>query len=222
MVRRALGQQLEAAEDPGIAADLGQRQPGHQQPAQHQQRHLHDIGQRDCLEPAVELVEQGEGSQQVQRGVLVDAGDLGHRDRTQPDDRGQVDEDVQRQPEHRHQRADGRAVTLLEELRHRVDAVVQEDRQEPFADDQQGQRGHPFVRGDRQADRVARAGHADDLFGRDVGGDQRGADRPPRQRLRRQEIIVAVLLVPRFLARDPLRQDEDRDRVDADDRQVDG
>ena len=102
---------------------------------------------------------------------------------------------------------------MLEELRHRVDAVAEEDRQEIFADDQQGQRRHPFVGGDGEADRIARARHADDLLGRDIGRDQRGADRPPGQILRRQEIIRRVLGLAAFLARNPLGEAEDEDRV---------
>ena len=56
----ALGELGEAADDAGVAADLAQRDPGHHQPAEHEQRHLDDIGQRDRLQPAVELIEQGE------------------------------------------------------------------------------------------------------------------------------------------------------------------
>ncbi len=214
MFRVLVPQLLETTGDAGVAAHRVERQRGHQQATEDQQRNLHDIGQRHRLEAAIQLVEQREHADQHQRQHLVHAGDLGHRDRAQPQDRGQVDENVQAQPEHRHQRTDPVAVPLLQELRHRVDAVAQEDRQEVLAHDQQGKRSHPFVGGDGQADRVAGAGHADDLFGRNVGGNQRRADRPPRQRAPGQEIVFGTLAVPGLLTRDPLRQHEDAGQVD--------
>ena len=205
--------QLGEAAGDAAAADVAQGDPGDQQAAHHQQRDLDDVGQRHRLQAAVQLVGQREQAEQGERQHLVHAGDLVHRDRSQPQDRGQVHEYVQAQPEHRHQRADPRAVPFLQELRHGVDAVAQEDRQEELADDQQGRRRHPLVRRDRQADGIAGAGHADDLLGRDVGRDQRGADRPPRQRAAGEEVVGGRLLVPGLLARHPLRQGEDARQV---------
>ena len=222
MVRDTRRQHVPPGDHAVPAAQLPQRQPRDDEAAQHQQRHLHDIGQRHRLQPAPDLVQQRERAQRHQRDVLVDPRHLGDRDRAEPDDRGEVHEHVQRQPEQRHQRADARAVPLLQELRHRVDPVAQEDRQEELADDQQRQRRHPFVRRDRQPDRIAGARHADDLFGGDVGCDQRRADRPPGQVLRRQEIIGGVLGAgPRLVARDILREAEDRDAVRDDDGDID-
>src|SRR5690554_2910471 len=197
----------------GGDADALEHDPGQQQPAQHQQHHLHHVGERHRAEPAMDLVGKRERGQAQQRPGLVHAGDVGDRQRAQPQDRGQVHEHVQADPEDRHHRADAAAVALLEELRHREDAVAQEHRQEPLAHDQQGGGRHPFVGRDRQADRVARPGHADDLLGRDVGRDQRGADRPPRQRLAGQEVVLGVAVVPRLRARDPLREEEDAGEV---------
>ena len=68
-------QRLEARDHAGAVADLVQRQPRDQQAAQHQQRDLHDVGERDRLEPAVQLVQQREHAEQRQRQALVHAGD---------------------------------------------------------------------------------------------------------------------------------------------------
>ncbi len=95
-------QPAEAGEDALVAADLVEREVGHDQAAEHEQGHLHDVGQRDRLQPAVELVEQGEAAEREQGDVLVHAGDLVHRDRAEPDDRGQVHEDVESEPEDGH------------------------------------------------------------------------------------------------------------------------
>ena len=219
MVGNAAGQLRPTRAD--IAADPGQRQIGDHQPAEHQQRDLHDISQRHRLQPALDLVGEREHAEQDECQRLVDARDLDHRDRAQPDDAGEVHEHVQRQPEYRHQRADARAVPPLQELRHGVDLVGEEDRQEKLADDQQRQRRHPLVRRDGETDRIARPRHADDLFGRDIGRDQRCADRPPGQVLGGEEIIGGVLGVASLFAADPLRQREDADGVEHHHRDID-
>ena len=221
MVRRLVDQLREARREAGAGADPVERQIGDDEPAEHEQGDLDDIGQRHRLQAAAQLVEQGEGAEHDERQILVDPRHLVDRDRAQPDDRGEVHEHVEREPEHRHQHRQRPPVTPREELRHRVDFVLQEDRQEELADDQQGRRRHPFVGGDGEPDRIARARHADDLLGRDVGGDERGADRPPGQVLRRQEIVRRVLLVPLLLAADILGEEEDRDRVGDDDDDID-
>ncbi len=53
MLRMLRPQLLEAGDDARAFADVAQGQAGDQQPAQHQQRHLHDVGQRHGLQPAV-------------------------------------------------------------------------------------------------------------------------------------------------------------------------
>src|SRR3546814_19127679 len=106
------------------------------------------------LEPAAKLIDQREGAEAEQGDVLVDASHLGYRDRAQPEDRREVDEDIERQPEHRHHGADRRPEPLFQELRHGVDFIFQEDRQEQFADDKQRQRRHPLIESDRKPDRT--------------------------------------------------------------------
>jgi hypothetical protein len=44
---------------------------------------------------------------------------------------------------------------------------------------------------------IAQARHADELLRRDVGGNQRAADDPPRQVSPGEEIVVRLLLAPR-------------------------
>jgi hypothetical protein len=203
-------------------ADLVQRQEDDDQAAGDQQGHLDDVGQGHGLQAAPQLIGQGEDADDHQGGHLVDAGHRVDGDRAQPQDRGQVHEDVEDQPEHRHHVADAGSVPLLQELRHGADVVLQEDRQEELADDQQGQGRHPLIGGDGQAQGIARAAHADDLLGRDVGGDQRGADRPPGQGLAGQEVVGRVLLLAALVAGNPLGQAEDGDGVDRQDDEIDG
>src|SRR5690606_26371142 len=64
------------------------------------------------------------------------------------------------------------------------------------------------------------AGHAVALHGRDVGREQRGADRPPRQHAAGEEIVLGVLAVAGFLPRHPLGEDEDPGQVGQHDHDV--
>ena len=192
VIRRARHQGGKTRNDAMALADPPERQHGNDQPAQHQQGDLHDIGQRHGLQSAPQLVGQREDTQPGQRQILIDAGHLRHRDRSQPQDRGEVDRNIKHQPEHGHHRAQARTEAGLEKLRHGRDAVLEKHRQKQEADDQQRGRGHPFVGGNGQADRIARPGHPHDLLGRDVGRDQRGADGPPRKRAVGQEIAGTV------------------------------
>jgi hypothetical protein len=98
----------------------------------------------------------------------------------------------------------------------------EEDRQEEFADGQHCQRRHPFAGSNRQPDGIARTRHADDLFGRDIGRDQRGPNGPPRQAFGSVGIVRAVLFVPSLFAADELRQAENYDRMDSDHDDIDG
>ena len=89
--------------------------------------------------------------------------------------------------------ARGAVVAVFEELGHGVDAGPEEIRQEPEGDDDQGDGRHPFVAGDGEADVTGRvAAHADELLGRDVGGDEREADQPPVEAAAGQEVILAA------------------------------
>ena len=130
-----LGGQLVEAGQQVAVADLGQRQEDDDQAAGDQQGHLDDVGQRDSLETALDLVEQSEGAEDDERDVLVDSGNLVDRDRAEPDDRGQVHEHVETEPEDRHDDRQELPISAGEELRHGVDVVLEEDRQEELADD---------------------------------------------------------------------------------------
>ena len=201
-------------------SDRAQGQGGQCKTAQNQEGYLHRIGHRHGFEPAEHLIGQRKSTEYDQRGELMQPGHACDRERTEPQDRSQIHEHVQHQPEHRHHRTNAFAKAFLEKLRHRVDVVAQEDRQKPLGDDQQGQRRQPLVRRDRKPGRVARAGHADDLFGRDVRCDRRGADSPPRQGSAREEVVLRVFLVADLFARDPLCQSEHAGQINQYDRDI--
>jgi hypothetical protein len=130
------------------------------------------VGQCDGLKTAIYRVGSGEDTDGDQGGLVFDAGDSVNRGGAKPQDRSQIHKDVDAEPEHGHHVAHRWAVTFLQELGHGVDAVLEEDRQEVLADNDQCQGGHPLVRSYTQADDVAGPGHADDLFGGDVRRDQ--------------------------------------------------
>ena len=90
-------------------------------------------------------------------------------------------------------RANG-VVAVLEELGDRVDAALEKLRQEEERDDDQGDGGHPLVAGDGHAEPVGGlAAHADELLGRDVGGDERKADQPPGQPATGEEVVLGAI-----------------------------
>jgi hypothetical protein len=51
---------MEPGDHAGIAADLVERDPGDDDAAGYQQRHLHDVGERNRLQSAVECIKQRE------------------------------------------------------------------------------------------------------------------------------------------------------------------
>jgi hypothetical protein len=112
-------------------------------------------------------------------------------------------------------RAGGAVVAVLEELGHGVDADLEELGQQPEGDDDQRDGGHPLVAGDGEADGGERAaGHADEVLGGDVGGDQREADEPPGQLAAREEVVFLVLLLARDVERDADDGGEEGDEGD--------
>jgi hypothetical protein len=119
---------------------------------------------------------------------------LTHRQAAGVDHGGERDEHEQHHRHERHDRARRAPVALIEELRHREDAGLQEIRQEREGDDDERDRGHPLIARDRHA-HVVRGGarHADELFGGDVGRDERDADQPPLQAAAGEEVGLRVL-----------------------------
>jgi hypothetical protein len=69
MRRRTLGEHAEAGEHALIAADLVEREVRDDEAAEHEQGHLDDIGERHCLEAAIELIEQGEAAEPISAAV---------------------------------------------------------------------------------------------------------------------------------------------------------
>jgi hypothetical protein len=157
--------------------------------AHDQAEHLEDVGVADHLH-AAQRDDGGEHGQEQHAGKQVQSGNARNRDRAQVQDGGQVHHNVQAQPEQGHGRGHRLAVALLEELGHGVDAVLQVDRHEEDGHDDERGGGHQFIHGDRHADLVAGATHADELFCRDVRGDQRCADCPPAERALGQEVVM--------------------------------
>ena len=160
-------------------AHLLQGEIGHHQAAEDEHDHLDHVGvaddfhAADCDDRGEQRQAKYDGQQRLAAQKLAD----GHG--AQKQDRSQIHEHVQEQPEHRHDQRDGFVVALLQKLRHRVDAVLQIDRHEKHADDDQRHGGDPFECRHGDADREALTRHADELLGRDVRRDERGADGPP-------------------------------------------
>ena len=206
---------------PSAARNFLQRDIGNHETSHHEQRHLHDVRQCDRFQPAVQRVGPGKKPERHKRILNRNARYDMHSRRAKPKYRGEIDQDVEPQPEHGHHEPHARAVAALQEFRHRVDLIFQENRQKELAHDQERQRRHPFIGRDTEPQRITRARHADDLFGGNVRRDQRRADSPPGEGLARQKIVLAVLDMAGLLPRHELRQQKDGNRVADDNGNID-
>ena len=162
--------------------------------------HLDYIGEADNFHAAQRDDDGGRG-QRVHAEREVKARYAAHGNGAQVQDRGQVHDHVQRQPENGHDHGHRAVVALVQELRHREDFILQVHRDEERGHDDERDGSHPLVGRDGQADFEARAGHAHELLGRDVAGNQRGADGPPRERALGQEVVFGVAFNGAVVAR---------------------
>ena len=141
----------------------------------------------------------------------VDPEDGLEREGSRIEHRRQRHEDVRRHDEARHQGARAHVVAELQVLRDRVDAGLQEPGQEEESDQHEGNRGHPFVAGDGEAEVVSLARHADEVLGRDVGRDERETDQPPGQVAPGQEVVACVVLSAGGVQRDAHHEEQEAD-----------
>ena len=106
-------------------------------------------------------------------------------------------------------------VTFVKQLRHGVNPLFDHDRQQVFRHENQCGGRNPLVGGDTYSYPESRSRHADKLFGRDVGGNQRRADGPPRKRPAGEKIIRRTLFFAE--ARDVQSDCNDDKRINAED-----
>ncbi len=218
-----------------LVGDEVEGEIGRNQTAAHEERHLHHVGPRHRGQTAVDRVDARHDEEheddREQRHVDLhaeehagrggDAQNLLDGQRAQPGDRREVDEDVEEEPEDREREAHAPVVALAQELGDGEDAALDHHGEQEFADDDERRGGHEFVGGHGDARGVGRAGHADELFGRNVGGDERGAHGPPRQRVAGQKIVARGFLPAVFVAREEKSQTDQQNDVEHEDRIVD-
>ena len=169
---------------------------GRDQPAANQEHDLDHIRQRHHLQSSVYRIDTGKGRQPDYAVEHRDPHHLLDRQGSQVQDGSKIDKDEDSQPEDRHHRLDALVETLFEELGHGEDLLLQKDRDEELRHEDQSEGGDPFVGRHRQPDGIAGAGHADKLFGGDIGSDDRSAYRPPGKPAPGEEIIAGIPLVP--------------------------
>ena len=106
-----------------------------------------------------------------------------------------------------HQGASHMVVAHFQEFRHRGDASLQEVGEHAEGHDHERDGSNPFPRGARDAFKTSTlTRHADELFGRDVGGNQREADEPPAQTTTSEEVIFGIFFAFRLLATAALKE----------------
>ena len=173
---------------------------GRNQSAANQEHDLDHIRQRHRFQSAVDRIDTGKGSQPHYPVEHRDSHHLLDCQRSEVEDGGEVDKDKDRQPEDRHHRLDTLVETLFKELGHREYLLLQKDRDKELRHEDQSEGGYPFVGRHRQPDGIAGAGHADKLFGGDIGSNDRSAYRPPGKTAPGEEIIAGIPLTAFFTA----------------------
>ena len=204
---------LEAGPHAAPAGHRVQCEVGRDQAAKDEENHLDHIRPGDRRKPAVQRVGRREGREAEHPVEHRNAHDGLQGQRAQVQHGGEVDEDVEGDPEDRQDGLELGRVPLLDELGNGVQPLLDEDGQEVLADDDEGQRRHPLVGRDGQADLETGARHADELFGGNVGRDEGGAHRPPGQGFAGEEIVFGVLGVALLVAGDPESDPEDEDGI---------
>ena len=185
------------------------------QPSADQEDDLDDVRPDDGLQPSVDRIEAREQKQSHDAPHHRDTEHLFHGQGSEPCHGGQIDEEVEEQEEDGEGDADAVAVTFVKQLRHGIDPLLDHDRQQVFRHENQRGGRDPFVGGDTYSYPESRSRHADKLLGRDIGGDQRCADGPPRKRPPRQEIVRRALFLAE--ARDVQPYYDDDERINAED-----
>ena len=89
-----------------------------------------------------------------------------------PSHRGKVDEDVEEEPEDGECKTHTIVITFAKELRNGEDTLLEHDGQEELANHNKSYGCHDLVSSNGDAVGKASSGHADELLGRDVGGNE--------------------------------------------------
>ena len=161
-----------------------------------QHRGLKRVGVDDRPQAALHRVEARHQAHAPDHPEARPAEDVGEDDRRGP----QRDRDLGQHGQHDHEPGEqqphaGREAAL-QELGHGVDAVADVEGQEEDDERHDAVDGHPLEAADRHADREAAAGEADEVLGRDVRREHRGADEGPAQLPARQEVALGPGLPP--------------------------
>ncbi len=113
------------------------------------------------------------------------------RHRAEKQDGRDLHEHIGDEDEPRERRARGRPEPLLQELRHRVEAVAEIEWQEhPEQSIEADQNGAPFDGHGREPILVSRSDDSDEVVAGDIGRDDAPADHPPRELVARQEVVA--------------------------------
>ena len=225
---------VQTAQDTGVAADGLEGEPGGDEAAAHQEGNLQDVRPGHGGKTAVDGVNTGNQEQghhndhahgnapaaNHEHGALQ-AQDLLDGQGAQPGDGGKVHEHIQEQPQDGERKADTVVITFAQELRNGENFAFEHDRQQELADNHQGDGGHEFISGRRDTVRIGGSGHADKLFCRDVGGDERGTHGPPCEGVAGQEVVAGALFFAFLGAAQKQAQEDKQRKIDEDNHQID-
>ena len=202
---------------PSIPPTCAQAEDQHEQAAADHDGALDRVGVDHGGQPADAGVEAHDQGGRPDAGRRVPAEDRRHQLRRRDEHDPQVAGHEYRPAGGEH-RPDAHVVAALQELGDGVDARAIEERHEHEGrHDHRRHAADPLEVRHRDPVRVRRAADADDVGAADVGGDERHADRPPRQPTPAEEEVGAGL----HASADEHAQPDRDDQVDQDHRVVD-
>ena len=214
----------DAVDDTAFGGDVVEGDDGGDDAADDEEGNLEHVRPCDSRQASVEGVGGGEERQRDDGGHdhgAVAGADYGVDGFTaEVEHGGQVDEDEEGNPKYRQDGLEVGGKAPFDKFGDGVDALFDEDGQEEFAHDNQGKGCHKFVGGDCQSAGKTGTGHADELFRRDVGSDERRTDCPPRERLAGEEVVLRGFGLSFLGAGYPPADADERHGVDAEDDKI--
>ena len=188
---------------------------GEDDAADDEPRALHHVRVDHSAQAALHRVDGREDGQADHDRQLVPTEQQDAEERARPKVDGVLGKHVHHQQIAGEEGAQAPSEAALEEFGDGVDPAAQIERRKQRGENDEAPRGHPFEPAGDEADTVAVARHADHVFGRDIGGEQRHADKRPPQVAPGQEVLGVRLLLAR---RTQNCSDNERQTDDDDDR----
>ena len=223
----------------GIASEDGSHlvegHIGGNQTTTHQEGNLHHVSPSHRSQTTIDGIdtsynEEAEDDQHADAdfksedadGQALETENLLNGQSTEPGYGCEVHKDIEEQPQDGEGQTYAVVIALAEELRDGEDLTIEHHGEQELTDDHECDGGHHLIgcNGDTVAETCSR--HTDELFCRNIGGNQRGSDGPPGQRVSSQEVVIGTLFLAVLVAAEEESEADQKDKVTNEDDEVNG